>query len=151
MTTKKIFIASDHAGFEKKEIVKKALIQEGFDMVDVGTFDKTSCDYPNFAFRCAEEVIKNKSFGILICSSGEGIMIAANKVKGIRAGVGYNDDVAALLREHNDANMIAFGASFMREEDIINRSIIFLTTSCLEGRHRRRVDLIETYENEHMK
>lgn len=151
MTTKKIFIASDHAGFEKKEIVKKALIQEGFDMVDVGTFDKTSCDYPNFAFRCAEEVIKNKSFGILICSSGEGIMIAANKVKGIRAGVGYNDDVAALLREHNDANMIAFGASFMREEDIINRSIIFLTTSCLEGRHRRRVDLIDTYENEHMK
>lgn len=151
MTTKKIFIASDHAGFEKKEIVKKVLIQEGFDMVDVGTFDKTSCDYPNFAFRCAEEVIKNKSFGILICSSGEGIMIAANKVKGIRAGVGYNDDVAALLREHNDANMIAFGASFMREEDIINRSIIFLTTSCLEGRHRRRVDLIETYENEHMK
>lgn len=151
MTTKKIFIASDHAGFEKKEIVKKALIQEGFDMVDVGTFDKTSCDYPNFAFRCAEEVIKNKSYGILICSSGEGIMIAANKVKGIRAGVGYNDDVAALLREHNDANMIAFGASFMREEDIINRSIIFLTTSCLEGRHRRRVDLIETYENEHMK
>ncbi len=151
MTTKKIFIASDHAGFEKKEIVKKALIKEGFNIVDVGTYDKTSCDYPNFAIKCAEEVIKNKSFGILICSSGEGIMIAANKVKGIRAGIGYNDDVAALLREHNDANMISFGASFMHEDDIIHRSIIFLTTDCLEGRHRRRVNLIETYEQEHMK
>ena len=151
MGSKKIIIGSDHAGFNLKEVVKKMLGREGFEFEDVGTFDTSSCDYPIFAFQAGEKVVKNNTLGILICSSGEGICLAANKVKGVRAGIAYNDDVASLLREHNDANVVCFGANFMREEDVIRRAITFLTTDCLEGRHRRRVDLIKTYEDEHMK
>ena len=81
-------------------------------------------------------------FGIVICTSGEGIMMAANKVPGVRCGLGYNDEVSRLMRQHNDANMIAFGAKFMTNEEVINRIKIFLNTNFEGGRHALRVDLI---------
>ncbi len=140
----KISIASDHAGYAYKEEIKKYLAVKGHEMVDCGTYSLESCDYPIFAKAAALKVAnKEVDFGVLVCSSGEGIAIAANKVKGVRAGIAYNDDVARLMRQHNNANMIAFGASFMKLEDVLKRIDIFLDTKFEGGRHERRVNEIE--------
>ena len=140
----RIAIGSDHAGFLAKEEVVRFLKQEGYEVEDVGTYSKDSCDYPIFGRKVGELVAsKNCEFGVVICSSGEGIMMAANKVKGIRCGIAYNDQTAELLRQHNDANVISFGANFMDIEDIKRRLKIFLNTDFLGERHLRRVNLIE--------
>ncbi len=140
----KIALASDHAGYKYKEEIKKYLSKKGHEIVDCGTNSEESCDYPIFAHAAAKKVAeKEANFGVLVCSSGEGIMIAANKIKGIRAGMGYNDDVARLMRQHNNANMIAFGANFMALEDVERRIDIFLATEFEGGRHERRVNEIE--------
>ena len=139
-----IAIGSDHAGYLYKEEIKKYLTKKGYTLLDKGTNSTESCDYPLFGKSAAEEVAKgNADFGILVCSSGEGIMISANKIKGIRCGLGYNDDVARLLREHNNANMISFGANFMELKDVLRRIDIFLSTPFAGGRHERRVNEIE--------
>lgn len=139
-----ISIASDHAGFAYKEEIKKYLEKKGHKLIDCGTHSLDSCDYPIFGKEAAKKVAnKEADFGILVCSSGEGIAIAANKVKGVRAGIAYNDDVARLIRQHNNANMIAFGASFMKLEDVLRRVDIFLATDFEGGRHERRVNEIE--------
>lgn len=140
----KISIGSDHAGFLYKEEVKKYLTAKGHEVIDVGTNSQESCDYPIFGRAAAELVAKGEvKYGVLICSSGEGIMMSANKVKGVRCGLAYNDDVARLTRQHNNANMIAFGANFMRLDDVIRRIEIFLSTDFEGGRHERRVSEIE--------
>lgn len=140
----KISIASDHAGYAYKEEIKKYLANKGHEVIDCGTHSTDSCDYPIFGKAAATKVAnKEVDFGILVCSSGEGIAIAANKVKGVRAGIAYNDDVARLMRQHNNANMIAFGASFMKLEDVLKRVDIFLATEFEGGRHERRVNEIE--------
>lgn len=141
----KISIGCDHGGFEAKEEVVKLLKKEGIEVVDCGTMSSDSVDYPVYAFKCAKLVQEGKvDKGVLICSSGEGVMICANKVKGIRCGMGYNDDVSRLMVEHNHANMIAFGAKFMSTSDIIRRIKIFLDTKpSTEERHVRRVEMIE--------
>lgn len=139
----KIAIGSDHAGYARKEEVKEYLEKQGHTVIDVGTHSLESCDYPIFGIECAKKVAsKEADFGVLVCSSGEGIMMAANKVKGIRAGLAYNDDVARLIRQHNNANMIAFGATFMSKEEVIRRVQIFLDTPFEGGRHERRVNEI---------
>ena len=140
----KIVIASDHAGYVYKEEIKKYLAAKGYEVIDVGTNSLESCDYPIFAHQAAEKVVSGEvEYGVLVCSSGEGIAIAANKTKGIRAGIAYNDEVAGLMRQHNNANMIAFGASFMKLEDVLRRIDIFLKTPFEGGRHERRVNEIE--------
>lgn len=140
----KLSIGCDHGGYEAKEIVKSYLEKKGYEVIDCGTFSTESCDYPIFAKKAAELVANGEAEkGILICSSGEGVCICANKVKGIRCGIGYNDDVSHLLVEHNHANMIAFGAKFMDINDIVHRIDIFLNSKPLGDRHQRRVDLIE--------
>lgn len=140
----KLSLGCDHGGFEAKEKVKAYLESKGYEVVDVGTYSLDSCDYPIFAKKAATLVANNEvDKGILICSSGEGVCICANKVKGIRCGIGYNDDVSHLLVEHNHANMIAFGAKFMDLDDILRRIDIFLEAKPLGDRHQRRVDLIE--------
>lgn len=139
----KIAIGSDHAGYLRKEEVKHHLVELGHDVIDVGTYSLDSCDYPIFGLECAKQVASEEAdYGILVCSSGEGIMMAANKVKGIRCGLAYNDDVARLMRQHNNANMIAFGASFMEKEEVLRRVDIFLSTEFEGGRHERRVNEI---------
>ena len=140
----RIAIGSDHAGFDAKQEVIKFLKQEGYEVEDVGTNSKDSCDYPIFGRKVGELVAsKNCDYGVVICSSGEGIMMAANKVRGIRCGIAYADQIAELLRQHNDANVISFGANFMNIEDIKRRLKIFLNTEFLGERHLRRVNLIE--------
>ena len=140
----KVVIASDHAGFAYKNEIKNYLKGKGIQVIDVGTNSIESCDYPIFAHEAANKVAQGDAeFGILVCSSGEGIAIAANKVKGVRAGIAYNDDVARLMRQHNNANMIAFGATFMKLPDVLRRIDIFLKTPFEGGRHERRVGEIE--------
>ncbi len=140
----KISIGSDHAGFKYKEEIKKYLESKGHEVIDCGTNSLESCDYPIFGRAAAELVAKGEvKYGVLVCSSGEGIMMAANKVKGVRCGLAYNDDVARLIRQHNNANMIAFGASFMELKDVLRRIDLFLSTEFEGGRHERRVSEIE--------
>lgn len=143
----KISLGSDHGGYIYKEEVKKHLIEKGYEVIDCGTNSKESCNYAEFGIEAAKKVAnKEADFGVVICSSGEGICMAANKVKGIRCGIGYNDDVATLLREHNDANMISFGAKFMDLNDVIRRIDIFLKTDFEGGRHEKRVETIKNFE-----
>lgn len=140
----KLSIGSDHAGYNYKQEIIKYLEGKGHTVIDCGTNSLDSCDYPIFGRAAAEKVAnKEVDFGILVCSSGEGIMMTANKVKGVRAGLAYNDDVARLIRQHNNANMIAFGANFMKLEDVLRRIDIFLATDFEGGRHERRVNEIE--------
>ena len=143
----KIAIASDHGGFDLKESLKKYLVDNGYEVKDVGTYSKDSCHYPEFAVKCAE-LVKNKEcrFGIIVCTSGEGVAMAANKVKGIRAGIGYNATVSRLMREHNDANVITFGAKFTNLKQAIARTNAFLKAQFQGGRHATRVQMINDLE-----
>ena len=145
-TMLKISLGSDHGGFAYKEAIKKHL--EGkYEVIDVGTHDENSCHYPEFGIAAARLVGSGEcTFGILVCTSGEGIMMSANKVKGVRCGLGYNDEVSRLMRQHNDANMIAFGQKFMDLEDVLRRVDIFLSTEFEGGRHATRVQMIKDEE-----
>ena len=139
-----IAIGCDHGGYQRKEEVKEYLESKGHQVLDCGTYSLDSCDYPIFGRQVAELVSEGKAnYGVVICTSGEGIMMAANKVKGVRCGLGYNDEVASLMRQHNNANVISFGAKFMNKEDVLRRVDIFLNTEFEGGRHERRVNLIE--------
>lgn len=151
--TKKIFatnkitvaLGSDHGGYSYKESIKKHLLERGFGVDDFGTDGIASCDYPIFAQKAAEAVGKGEDdLGVLVCTSGEGISIAANKVHGVRCGIGYDDIATGKTREHNNANMVSFGQAYMKEEDVLRRVDIFLSEvfSKLE-KHHRRVDEIE--------
>ena len=143
----RIAIGSDHGGVDQKDEVVKYLKTKGYEVIDVGTNSHDSCHYPVFGAQVAKRVAnKDCDFGIVICTSGEGICMAANKVKGIRCGIGYNDDVARLMRQHNDANVIAFGAKFMDTKDVLKRVDIFLSTEFEGGRHQTRVDMISELE-----
>ncbi|MCR5506090.1 MAG: ribose 5-phosphate isomerase B [Bacilli bacterium] len=143
----KIAIGSDHGGFDQKQEVIQYLKDKGFEVEDVGTYSLDSCHYPEFGAKVGQLVAsKECEFGIVICTSGEGIMMAANKIKGIRCGIGYNDEVSRLMRQHNDANVIAFGAKFMDTKDVLRRIDIFLETKFEGGRHATRVDMIKALE-----
>lgn len=143
----RIAIGSDHGGVDQKDEVIKYLKSKGYEVVDVGTNSHDSCHYPLFGAEVARHVAnKDCDFGIVICTSGEGIAIAANKIKGVRCGIGYNDEVSKLMRQHNNANVISFGAKFMTTEDVIRRIDIFLSTEFEGGRHQTRVDMISELE-----
>ena len=143
----KIAIASDHGGFKRKEQLKEYLLGKGLDVIDVGTNSEKSCHYPEFAVKCARLVQSGEcKYGIIVCSSGEGVAIAANKLKGIRAGIGYRKEVARLMREHNDANIITFGQKFTSKDQIIARTEEFLNAEFQGGRHAERVQMIKDLE-----
>lgn len=146
----KLSIGCDHGGFALKEQLKELLQKAGHELIDCGTFGLDSCDYPTFAFKAAALVASGEcARGILVCTSGEGISIAANKVKGIRCGLVYNSEVARLIVEHNNCNMMALGAKFITPEEGREWTEIFLATEFAGGRHGRRVDLITDYEDKH--
>ncbi len=140
-TTKPIAIGADHAGFEYKEAIKIWLIKQGFTVKDFGTDSLVSVDYPDFAHPTALSVENGEAaFGILFCGSANGVGITANKHQHIRAGLAWQNDVAKLIRRHNDANIICIPARFVAlplvEEMIEN----FIITPFEGGRHSRRVD-----------
>ena len=139
----RIAVGSDHGGLEYKNAIKEHLEKQGHEVTDVGTYTSDSCHYPVFGEAVARKVANNEcDFGVVVCTSGEGIAIAANKVPGVRCGIAYNDDVARLMRQHNNANVIAFGQKFMQLDDVLRRVDIFLSTEFEGGRHQTRVDLI---------
>jgi len=137
---KKISLSSDHAGFKLKEIIKKSLIKKKIKIIDLGPKSDKSVDYPDYAKKVAKNIIAKKSdFGILICGSGTGMAMSANKFKKIRAAVCYNKASTRLSRQHNNANIIALGARLTKKKDAIKLVNVFLNTKFEGGRHLRRV------------
>ncbi len=139
----RIAIGSDHAGFEQKERLKAHLASAGHDMLDVGTHSEDSVDYPDFALAVGRAVgAKDADFGVLVCGTGIGMAIAANKVYGIRAANAVSEEFARLAREHNDANVVTVSGRFVSYED--NERIVdaFISTEFEGGRHAQRVDKI---------
>ena len=140
---KKICISSDHAGYEIKEFIKEQIIKSKISIIDLGPFLKKSVDYPDYAKKVSNRVSKRKSdIGILVCGSGTGMAISANKTKGIRAAVGYNIKSTQLSRQHNNANVLCLGARLTKRKDIKKIIKIFLNTKFEGGRHKRRVKKI---------
>lgn len=140
----KISIGSDHAGFELKETLAEYLRSRGNEVADRGTHSKESVDYPDFAQAVARDVAAGTAdFGVLMCWTGVGISIAANKVAGVRAVNCFNAEMAALSRQHNNANVICFGQKFIAAADAENWLDIFMKTEFEGGRHARRVGKME--------
>lgn len=140
----KIAIASDHAGFDTKTFIVGYLKGKGIEVADLGTNNDTSVDYPLYADKVAAHILAQKAdYGILVCGTGIGISIRANRHKGIRAAILYSDDVALMARKHNDANVMVFGGRTMDINDICRRIDIFLTAQFDGGRHQTRIDLLD--------
>ena len=136
---KKIFIASDHAGYE----MKTALNNHFSSFIDLGTNSFDSVDYPDFAQKLTRKILKNEgSFGILICGTGVGMSIAANRLEGIRAGLVSSVEVTRLIRQHNDANVLVIPGRFMEVKEAINCVQTFIETQFEEGRHKQRIEKI---------
>lgn len=140
---KNIAIASDHAGQELKDFLKRKL-KADFNMVDFGAFLKgESVDYPDFAHPAASSIEKGDcELGILICGTGNGMQMSANKHEGIRAGLAWNAEISALIRQHNNANIVAIPARFVSQEEALEIAKTFLTTEFEGGRHENRVNKI---------
>lgn len=143
--TKKLRIAlgADHAGYQRKQTVKRFLTDAGYAVTDVGTHSEDSVDYPDFAREVAERVARGEAdAGILICGTGIGMAITANKIPGVRAAVAHDETTARLAREHNDANVLTFGGRLTDDFTAIAIVRAFLGSRFAGGRHQRRVDKI---------
>jgi ribose 5-phosphate isomerase B len=143
----KIAIGADHAGFALKQALKSALLARGLEVEDLGTHADESTDYPDYAALVASRVRDGAAErGILCCSTGVGMAIAANKVHGVRAAAAFSDDEVALTRAHNDANVLTVGARYFGLEEATRMIDIFLNTPFEGGRHERRVNKIADME-----
>ena len=140
---KKVCIASDHGGFNLKETIKDHLIKKNISIIDLGPFENKTVDYPDYAKKVANRIKAKKSdVGILVCGSGTGMAISANKTKTIRAAVCYNVNSTRLSREHNNANIISLGARLTSKKLSLKLVNIFLKTKFEGGRHIKRVNKI---------
>lgn len=148
----KIALGSDHGGYALKEAIKKHLIGKGFEVKDFGTESTDSCDYPHFAVAVGEAVANNSyERGILICGTGIGISIAANKIPGIRCALVGDCFSAKATRQHNDTNVLALGGRVVGEGLALDIVDIWLTTFYEGGRHQNRLDLITEIEKKYSK
>jgi ribose 5-phosphate isomerase B len=138
----KVIIGSDHAGFEMKEALKQWLHLQSITLEDVGCHSDQSVDYPDYAHVVAQKVESEDSVGILLCGSANGVCMAANKHKGIRAALCWNREIAILARQHNDANIVCIPARFISIDDAKSVVEAFLNTSFEGGRHQNRVNKI---------
>ena len=147
MSSRSIALGSDHGGFPLKEAIKRYLTAKGLTVLDVGTHSADACDYPVFARAAAEAVASGKaSCAVVVDGAGIGSCMAANKVKGVRAGIAFNEKTAKNAREHNDANLLTLGAGYLTE-DVATRIVdTFLNTECTEDRHKRRVAMINALD-----
>ena len=141
----RVSIGSDHGGYDLKEKIKEWLMANAYEVDDKGTYSKDSCDYPVFAKAVAKDVAEGKSDrGIVVCTTGIGVSITANKVKGIRCALCHNEHTATMTRLHNDSNVLAIGAMEVDEAMALKMTEIFLTTEFSgEERHARRVRMME--------
>ena len=143
----KISMGCDHGGYPLKEFLKSWLEEQGHTVVDCGTHSTDSCDYPDFGAAAAREVAEGRcERGIVICTTGIGISIAANKVRGIRCALCSEPLSAEMTRRHNDANMLAMGAGMIGKNMAQRITEVFLTTGFEGGRHQRRVERISALE-----
>lgn len=139
----KIVIGSDHAGFEYKEAIKQYLAKNNIDIIDVGTDSLESCDYPDYAHAAAREIENGSTeYGILLCGSAIGVSVTANKHQQIRAALCWQNEIAKLSRQHNNANVICLPSRFVTLDDALEMIHTFLTTDFESGRHQKRVDKI---------
>ncbi len=137
----KIVLASDHGGYELKEVIKNHLTEKGYDIMDLGTTSEESVDYPDYGYAAGEVVAQGKAdAGIVFCGSGIGICIAANKVKGVRCALLTSVEMAVLAKSHNDANVISLGGRLTPPDLAIEIVDTWLTTDVAGGRHQRRID-----------
>lgn len=144
---KTILLASDHAGFFLKEKLKPYLERQGFLVKDLGTYSKERCDYPITAYHLAKLVSQGRySQGILICKSGIGNSIVANRLPGVRAALCYNARAARLSRAHNDSNVLVLGSAFVNERSAKKITGVWLNTAFQAGRHKRRLNQIKKIE-----
>ena len=147
-----IAIGSDHGGFKLKEEIKKYLDEKQIAYNDIGCYSEESVDYPNIAKEVALKVTnKECEYGILICRSGIGMSMVANKFKGIRCAKCNNEEEAKFSKMHNDSNVIAIGADYVSTEEAIRIIRMWIATPFEGGRHSRRVNMISEIENENMK
>ncbi len=146
-----VYIGSDHAGFDAKAVIHKYLEENGYDVTDLGAFDEDAVDYPDIAREVSEKVLEGgeNGRGILICGTGIGMSMAANKLKGIRAGLATTEEMAGMARQHNDANILAMGSRTTDVELMKKIAMKFLATDFEKGeeRHVRRRDKIENSKN----
>lgn len=143
MNIKKLAIAGDHAGFQLKGKLKEVLTNKGIKVIDLGPYSDESCDYADFAHPLALVVENNEAdLGILICGSGNGIAITANKHQQIRAAICWEEELAKLARQHNDANVLVLPARFISEEEAIKCMEAFIKEDFEGGRHLRRIEKI---------
>ena len=144
----KLALAADHGAYELKETIRKHLEEKGLEYKDFGCYSKESVDYPRFAYKAASAVAKGEyDFGIICCTTGLGVSMAANKVRGIRAAVCTNEMLAEMTRRHNNANVICMGQNVVPAELAVKLVDIFISTEFDGGRHQRRVDLLTAIEN----
>ncbi len=142
----KIGIGSDHAGFQYKEQIRKLLAELGHDVADVGTYSPAPVDYPLFIRPVAEGVARGEfERGIVLGGSGNGEAMVANRLKGIRCALCWNAESARLARQHNDSNVLSLGERMMTEETALEIVRIWLSTPFEGGRHKRRIDLIDSF------
>jgi ribose 5-phosphate isomerase B len=149
----KIFIGADHRGFTLKKEIIKVLIKKGFPVVDVGTHDKNKpCDYPMFSLKVAKGVLSSEgSRGILICMTGIGHSMAANRFRGIRAALCYSKQAAKFSRAHNDANVLVLGSKFVSKKEMLDIINIWLKAPFEGGRHLRRIKQIDKLQQQDCK
>ena len=140
----KICISSDHAGYRLKERIKDYLRDKSIFVIDLGPFSEDSVDYPDYAKKVTKRLILKKSdAGILVCGSGTGMSIAANKFKGIRAAQCYSKSSTILSRKHNNCNIICLGSRMLKHKDALKYVIYFLNTKFESGRHQKRINKIK--------
>lgn len=140
---KPIALCSDHAGYATKQAVIAYLEQAGIAYKDFGTYSEESCDYPDFAHPCADAVESGECYpGIGICGTGEGVCMTLNKHQGIRAALCWKPEIAALAREHNDANVLVMPGRFISNDEALEITKVFLNTEFAGGRHQRRIEKI---------
>ncbi len=144
-----VYIGSDHGGFAQKELLVRALQEEGFIVTDCGTYNRESTDYPDFAVAVGNAVAAEAGrFGILLCRSGEGMEMAVNKVPKIRAALVWKKEVAEETRHDNDANVLVLPSDFISDEEAVTISRAFLTTQFSKGeRHVRRIEKLHRIEH----
>ena len=149
----RIALASDHAGFSLKEKLRDELREKGYDVADLGTNSDASTDYPDFAAAVSHDVVRGHADrGILVCSTGVGMSMAANKIAGIRAALAMNEEEVQLTREHNDANVLTLGAKFTSPSEALRLVEIFLNTPFSGNpRHVRRISKIAELEEKTVK
>lgn len=143
----RIALGADHAGFHAKEVIRRYLTGQGYEVDDLGTQSEESVDYPDFARQVAERVAAGGAqLGVLVCGTGIGMAITANKVPGIRAGTAHDEMTARMMREHNDANVLTLGGRVVDDEKAIAIVREFLNTQFAGGRHQRRVEKINSLD-----